>query len=51
MVAEPEPEGAEVMESHAESLETDQGQPVGAVRFTEAVPPPATNASDEGAAA
>ena len=49
MVADPEAEAAEVMESQEESLEADQGQPVGAVRFTETFPPPATNASEEGA--
>ena len=39
MAAEPEPEVAEVMDSHAESLEADQEQPACAVRLTDAVPP------------
>jgi hypothetical protein len=37
--AEPEPEAAEVMDSHAESLAADQEQPSADVRFTDAVPP------------
>jgi hypothetical protein len=38
-VAEPEPEEAEVMDSHAESLAADQEQPTADVRFTDAMPP------------
>ena len=40
IVADPEPDAADVMESHAESLEANQEQPAEDDRFTDAVPPP-----------
>jgi len=39
IMADPEPDAADVMESQAESLDADHGHPTGAVRFTDEVPP------------
>ena len=50
-VAEPEPEVAEVMDSHAESLAADQEQPAGAAMLTEAVAAEAGIATVKGAMA
>jgi hypothetical protein len=50
-VAEPKPEVAEVMDSHAESLAADQEQPAGAAMLTEAVAAEAGIATVKGAMA
>ena len=48
MVADPEPEAPEVMVSHEELLDADQGQPTGAVSAIEAVVAEADSPSGEG---
>jgi hypothetical protein len=50
-VAEPEPDVADVMDSHAESVAAFQLQPVGAVMLTEAVAAEAGLAMLDGATA